>query len=323
MFGQPANQTTSRQQGTTGVFGQQANQPVNTGLFGQQPNQPATGVFGQPATQATTNQQTTGLFGQKATQPTAGLFGQPATNQQTTGLFGQQNTQPAAQATTGLFGQPTTGLFGQPAAQQTTGLFGQQTNQPATGLFGQQTTGLFGQPATQQNTGLFGQPATQGGLFGQKQTVDTSLFNKSTQPGATFALTMPQAGQSMMSAFNPAATQQPAVILPGSQFLELTVQEKLLLLREAWDIKSQNCQFQHYMYNMVHPDDVKYYKRSAADKNEALWIRAQHDNPDPTCMVPVLAVGFGDLSKRVQIQSQQQQDYTSKLQVSFVLTIGN
>lgn len=131
-----------------------------------------------------------GLFGNTAgqtgsTQPT-GLFGQPAaaagTQQASTGLFGK----PAAPAGGGLFGQSTASAS-QPAG---TGLFGAApTNQPAAG------GGLFGTASTSQPTAgssLFGAPkpaAPSGGLFGQQSQAtnanplqaSTSATNKSTK----------------------------------------------------------------------------------------------------------------------------------------------
>ncbi|KAJ7121236.1 nucleoporin complex subunit 54-domain-containing protein [Mycena filopes] len=39
--------------------------------------------------------------------------------------------------------------------------------------------------------------------------------------------------------------------------------------------------------------------------NDVLWAKAVRENPDPTCLVPAIAVGFDDLRQRVDAQGQQ------------------
>ncbi|KAG8906764.1 hypothetical protein FRC00_012359, partial [Tulasnella sp. 408] len=63
---------------------------------------------------------------------------------------------------------------------------------------------------------------------------------------------------------------------------------------------------------MVDPQQVALYGRPPNATNEALWQKAVRENPDPTCLVPVLALGFEDVKKRVDAQAanataQQQQ----------------
>ncbi|RKP24616.1 hypothetical protein SYNPS1DRAFT_4475, partial [Syncephalis pseudoplumigaleata] len=70
-----------------------------------------------------------------------------------------------------------------------------------------------------------------------------------------------------------------------------TAQEQLESLKVAWDTTSPLCQLQHYLYNLVHPSEVHLYQ-CPPNQNETLWRQAQRDNPDPSCLVPVLAVGF-------------------------------
>ncbi|KAJ1507076.1 hypothetical protein HMI56_000289 [Coelomomyces lativittatus] len=54
---------------------------------------------------------------------------------------------------------------------------------------------------------------------------------------------------------------------------------------------------------LFHPSEVKKYTRGPND-DEKLWEHAVKNNPDPTCLVPALAVGFGDLKKRAQEQDK-------------------
>lgn len=47
--------------------------------------------------------------------------------------------------------------------------------------------------------------------------------------------------------------------------------------------------------------------------DDTLWHQAVQNNPDPNCLVPVLAVGFQDLHKRIAMQKEFQQAHLSKL----------
>ncbi|KAF8523736.1 nucleoporin complex subunit 54-domain-containing protein [Hysterangium stoloniferum] len=69
----------------------------------------------------------------------------------------------------------------------------------------------------------------------------------------------------------------------------------------------------HYFYNLVDPRQVHLYGRPANVTNDALWQQAVRENPDPSTMVPVLAVGFDDLQKRVEAQSSQATQHNEKL----------
>ncbi|KIO30091.1 hypothetical protein M407DRAFT_158060 [Tulasnella calospora MUT 4182] len=314
-FGANQTQTTTG----LGLFGQntQQQQPVAAtgGLFGtQQPQtQPTTGLFGQPTSQGLgaggsslgTTQSATGLFGQP--QPTSGgLFGQnqPTAQVQSTasGLFGNQPQNTSGSG--GLFGNTaaTTGATGG-------GLFGNSgTTTTAGGLFGnqQQQQQQQQQPQQQPTGGLFGnasattQPVATasgfgGSLFGPRPTT-TGFTNApltiSTLGGPSTS-TLPQPAQTTASSPNP-------------------IFGKVEEIYSAWNPASPSCRFQYYFYNMVDPQQVALYGRPPNATNEALWQKAVRENPDPTCLVPVLALGFEDVKKRVDAQAanaaaQQQQ----------------
>ncbi|KAJ3373065.1 hypothetical protein GGF31_001052 [Allomyces arbusculus] len=106
--------------------------------------------------------------------------------------------------------------------------------------------------------------------------------------------------------------QQPAPLLVTPNYPQQTIpatpESTVASIRDAWDPNSPNCQFKHYFYNLVHPSEVKQYVRGERD-DEKLWEHAVKNNPDPTCLVPALAVGFGDLQKRVN----QQTEYLEKM----------
>jgi len=91
-----------------------------------------------------------------------------------------------------------------------------------------------------------------------------------------------------------------------------TVADELRKIQEYWNPQSPNCQFKHYFYNMVHPSDVSRYVKPPND-DEGLWRQAQKNNPDSSCMVPALAIGFDGIKKRMAEQSKQTNAHEAKL----------
>ncbi|KAJ3300365.1 hypothetical protein HK104_001328 [Borealophlyctis nickersoniae] len=83
-------------------------------------------------------------------------------------------------------------------------------------------------------------------------------------------------------------------------------------IRASWEPTSPHCQFKHYFYNLVPPYEVNLYQ-PGPNEDAALYEQAKRDNPDPQCLVPVLAVGFGDIKKRTELQEQQCQAHERKL----------
>ncbi|ORX59013.1 hypothetical protein DM01DRAFT_321329, partial [Hesseltinella vesiculosa] len=182
---------------------------------------------------------------------------------------------------------PTTGFGGGFGATAT-------STAPTTGLFGAaaQPTKSFGGfgaapiPSTATNTGgigsfgqakpLFGQPAP--GAFGQP--LQPSMFGAQPQ--------------------QPQKPQQPT-----------NTWQQLACLRAGWDPSSKLCNFNHFFYNSVSPNQVHLYMKPADVPDEA-WVEAQRLNPDPTCMVPVRAVGFQDLLKRINNQDEQSNMHKAK-----------
>ncbi|KIJ64710.1 hypothetical protein HYDPIDRAFT_111286 [Hydnomerulius pinastri MD-312] len=323
----------TQQQQTTGgsLFGNTQQQPAGGSLFGntQQQQQPTGSLFGN-----TNNQQQQPASG-------GGLFGSTATQQQpTTSLFGNTTQAPAAG---GLFGSTTSttqapgsggGLFGSMTGSSNP-LFG---NKSPSSIFGSQTTGagttntitppsLFGQPpaqntTTQPTTSLFGQPVQQQQQQQQQQKPLGSLFGSTTQSsgtGSLFGSTLapPSSGFGSGSGSTLGASRSPMTVGssqqqdPHSQFVALT--QRIDAIAEAWNSNSPQCRFQHYFYNLVDPSQVSQYGRPPNATNEALWQRAVRENPDPSCMVPVLALGFDALNVRVEAQSAQATAQQEKL----------
>ncbi|KAJ7611787.1 nucleoporin complex subunit 54-domain-containing protein [Roridomyces roridus] len=345
LFGQPQQQqqaapslfggASTPQPAANNMFGanQSATQPKP--LFGQPAAGSTPSLFGNTAA-PTTNPSGGGLFGSNSTPASGGLFGQqqPAAAQPTGGLFGNTTTtQPAGNS---LFGntattQPTAsgGLFGStPAAGS---LFGAKpgaptlptlnTTAPAAGtsLFGGSTLGQ--QPTAQQN--LFGQPAAQKPLFGAPAPTTNNLFGQSTNaaqgaPKPLFSTSMlgqPPAAQQPnslgTSILTTSALRSPAPAAGAAtqqadaqtQFARLSA--RIEEIAGAWNAASPQCQFQYFFYNRVEPSQVGLYGRPPNATNETLWTKAVRDNPDPTTLVPAIAVGFDDLRQRVDAQGQQ------------------
>ncbi|KAJ8700611.1 hypothetical protein PTI98_003624 [Pleurotus ostreatus] len=349
LFGATSNaQPQQPQQQTGSLFGNTQNQQqpslfgaTNTGnapnLFVNTQAQPGGGLFGQNNAQ-TQNQGSGGgsLFGgqqaqQQQQQPGTSLFGSTNTNQpqqqQGTNLYGApaQQTQPAAPG--GLFGsKPAGSLFGQGGLSINTNT-SQGNNTNSNSLFGSvgQSTQQQQQQQQQQPAAnnIFGQPQQQGGQtsFGSNLGQSTignptnSLFGGSNLGSSTLGnLGQSNLGASSLLSRAPSSTQQNQPDSAQAQFAKLTAQ--IEAIANAWNSSSPECRFQHYFYNFVDPNQVSLYGRPPNTANEALWQQAVRENPDPSCHVPVLAVGFDDLRQRVEAQAQkasEQQEQLKKL----------
>jgi len=67
-------------------------------------------------------------------------------------------------------------------------------------------------------------------------------------------------------------------------------------IKQSYDPRSPECQFQYVFYNKVAPGKAPNYKAPEL-ANKRLWRQAEINNPDPNTLVPTLAVGFEDLKK--------------------------
>ncbi|KAF9261748.1 hypothetical protein L218DRAFT_1078534 [Marasmius fiardii PR-910] len=314
--------------------------PTGGGLFGSTTaSTPATGgsLFGN----ATQQQQPAGatgggLFGNTTAAPTGGnsLFGnaaqQPAAPTGTSSFF---STPPAGQQQQNV-NQPKPGLFG--STTSTNPLFGgsTNTNPPNTGtgtgplfgggsstaagttgsLFGNTGSTLFGNTNTSTaGNSLFGNnnnAGATGGSFGSS-TLGNSTFGVSalgkpiTQGLGSSTLGISTLGTSALGAQNQGQDAQ-------VQFARL--QEKVEAIAGAWNASNPAlCRFQHYFYNLVDPQQVNLFTRPPTAVKEDLWQKAVRENPDPSCLVPVLAIGYDDLRNRVEAQTQQSTAHREQL----------
>lgn len=303
MFGQANTSTPSFSFG-----GSQPAAAQSTPAFGAQQASP----FGQPAAAT----QSSFSFG--STAPSTTPFGaSSATTAKPSFSFGS-NTQtnasgfgaqaPSTQA-------PSSFSFGGNTQQAAPAFGAQSTSQPQSTLnFGSNTQAAnpsFGAlTSTNQPSSSFS--------FGSNAQNSTSLFGAQTaqsKPAFSFGSTpqnaMPNAFGGQPQANNQSSFGGNANI--PNQKSELQIWQELALIKAKWDTKSPLCYFKHFFYNMVHPDEVHRYVKPA-EIDPALWAEAMRNNPDPSCMVPALAVGFDDVRKRMESQYRQCAIYKSRLE---------
>ncbi|KAJ3934359.1 MAG: nucleoporin complex subunit 54-domain-containing protein [Lentinula lateritia] len=333
---QNTNNNANPQQSAPSSFGSS----TNTNSVAQQPS--GNPLFGGSNTNTGTG---SSIFGNNATGNS--LFGKPATTTNTgSSIFGGQTNAPAATGGNPLFG-PGTVQPAQPAGSSGSSFFatppgGQQQqnpNQPKPGLFGNTNTNvnpLFGgasTPNTNTSGSIFGSASTSNPLFGGSSTGQQSGTGTGSLFGSANAAPMNATSGSMLggnstlgvSALGASALGKPLGGLVSStvgshnqsadaqvQFARL--QEKIEGIVGAWDARNPaTCRFQHYFYNIVEPSQVNLYGRPPNAVNEALWQKAVRENPDPSCLVPVLAIGFDDLRGRVDAQVSQSAAHKEKL----------
>ncbi|KAG2172778.1 hypothetical protein INT43_000125 [Umbelopsis isabellina] len=336
---------------TAGSFGSTAPAPAsNTFSFGGSSAAPATSTtpsfgFGASNTAPATSTASGFGFGANASgtstapAPSFGGFGatntatsQPANagglfgSTQGTGGFGTNNSQPsmfgsntaATSSAPSLFGSNTTAtstapsLFGSNNTASAPSLFGSNTAATSTApsLFGgaSNTTSLFGNTS---GTSLFGsnaaKPGLGGGMFGGQQQQPTIGANANAQQQQN------QQVWQYLSQQEQSAQQLNQRLLPGQHTNPQYIWQSLALIKSEWDPNSTNCKFKHYFYNIVHPSEVQRFTKPPNEEDKA-WEMAMKNNPDPTCMVPVRAVGFEALRTRIETQDKQCQAHKIKLE---------
>ncbi|KIJ40407.1 hypothetical protein M422DRAFT_60570 [Sphaerobolus stellatus SS14] len=263
------------------LFGTNQNTSTGTSAFGNPTGGPAPGTTSHPFNNP-----------YMMSNPLLGLNNTTTTNP----LFGGNQPQQGANTGTGP-------IFGNPAGNTTTGpsLFGQsqQSQQPQqNSLFGS-TPSLFGTstagPSLFSSTNMGFPSMNQNPLSTSALGGGNPLFG--SKPSGS---TLPTAGSNN--------TASSTAVQQGHD-----LQQRIEGIIAAWNPASPQCRFQHYFYNVVDPKQVHLYGRPANATNDALWQQAVRENPEPSCMVPVLAVGFDDLQKRVDAQSKSANEQHEKL----------
>ncbi|KAK9447752.1 nucleoporin complex subunit 54-domain-containing protein [Limtongia smithiae] len=90
-----------------------------------------------------------------------------------------------------------------------------------------------------------------------------------------------------------------------------SIPDQLAKIKNAWDPQSPECSFQYYFYNRVPAEQAALYAKPVSH-DQARWDAAIAARPDATS-VPVLAVGFADLQRRVNVQEQQVVAYRTRM----------
>lgn len=102
-----------------------------------------------------------------------------------------------------------------------------------------------------------------------------------------------------------------AAVKPADAKQSVPVADQLQRVHDAWDPRSPQCAFQHYFYNRVPAELASQYVMPQGQDPQR-WERAMLARPDPAS-VPVLAVGFSDLERRVGLQNQQVNAYRVRM----------
>ncbi|RCI03482.1 hypothetical protein CU098_002631, partial [Rhizopus stolonifer] len=273
-------------------------------LFGASANQPNT-AFGSTAnTQSSAgtlfgaNPNANNSAGTNMNSSAGTLFGTSSNNSSAGTLFGAAASNPSSGGFGGFGQKPANNTFGQTSSAPTIG-FG-QTAPAASSSFSFGTS----QPATaNNNTGGFGAPNT--GFGANTGSIGFGSFNTGTNTtqaakpafggfGTNNAQTGFGAQGQQHTGFGQQGQQQ-----QGNVPSQDHVWRELALVSAKFDTTSPLCHFRHYFYNIVPRNEMHLYVRPP-NQDEQLWNEAVRNNPDSESLVPVLAVGFDDILKRME-----------------------
>ncbi|WBW73436.1 nucleoporin Nup44 [Schizosaccharomyces osmophilus] len=260
--------------------------------------------FGQPASSSNTPSfGTSGLFGQQKQNAPTSNFGSGS-------LFGGANPGSNPSSTSPAGGLAGSSLFGQPQ-QQPGGIGGPSTfgSQPSTG-FGATTTAA---PPSSNTPADAGASSTQ------------PLFSWSTNP------TTAKSSDMGMSSANPngfllSSTMSPNAAVSNAQYGPAqppSIEEQTQKILNAWNLKHPDSAFQRYFYNKVPVEQAALYVKPPTH-NQQKWDEAVANRPSNS-VVPVLAVGFPDVQKRMNMQINQVNAYRIRMReiVETLERLGN
>lgn len=253
-------------------------------------------------------------------------------------LFGQSQSPFGApgQSQQSLFaGQPTQSqgsLFGASNAPSQSSLFGApSTSAPSQPVFdgsGQFQSNLFG-----SSSGAFGQTSL---LSGLGQSSQSSLFPSmsagplSQSPGSgLFQTTGFGAFPAQSQTFGSTGQQQQQIMGQQSQFQQynrapdqqalmqmhlfgVALPSKLNEIANLLNPRNPDSPFRATLYNVVSPGDIARYQRPP-EMSEKAFDAAMLNNPDPSKLVPVMAMGFDSLCRRTEIQEGRAKEHAKAL----------
>lgn len=120
-------------------------------------------------------------------------------------------------------------------------------------------------------------------------TTNPFAATNTTAPSFSFTPSQPQ------SSVPPHQQQQPSILSPD-------IQQHIQSIYDAYNPKSHHNKFQTFFYNRVDKQQVKQYIKPDSISNKQ-WLLAQKNNPDLTQYIPVHGIGFNDLYKRIEQQT--------------------
>jgi nuclear pore complex protein Nup54 len=100
-----------------------------------------------------------------------------------------------------------------------------------------------------------------------------------------------------------------------------SIEQQIKAMDAQYHPNSPYCRFKVMFYNKVHPNMRQQYKKPDNVDNK-LWQQAERNNPDTKHLIPVQAVGFQDLQKRIQEQNKAQQEMDQKVENERKTLIG-
>jgi nuclear pore complex protein Nup54 len=129
-----------------------------------------------------------------------------------------------------------------------------------------------------------------------------SSFQPTNQPSTLFNNT-----SSSFQISNQQQQQQPAT--PTNE-----IEKQLIEIKNAYDPNSPQSRFHAIFYNRIDPKltAASYVQHQLASAK--MWENAQQNNPDPSSFVPVLAIGFEDIRKRMIAQQDARLALTSAVE---------
>lgn len=233
----------------------------------------------------------TGVFGQSNTTKPTAPFGSGS-------IFGSTNTNVGAGGPTGSSSAPPFGnsIFGKTQQQPTTSFSNTTTNAPQSTVFGQNAASRTGNSNTQP-------------LF------SWSTVNNPTKPVDETNATIPSS-LLLSSGISPNATVSNAQYGPAQP---PSVEEQVQKILNAWNLNHPDCAFQRFFYNKVPVEQAALYVKPP-NYNQQKWDEAVANRPSNS-VVPVLAVGFPDVQKRINMQIQQVNTYRIRMR-EIVETLG-
>ncbi|MBW0503891.1 hypothetical protein O181_043606 [Austropuccinia psidii MF-1] len=309
LFGQKSQSNLINNTNSPSIFNQN-NQTGNStsSLFSSNPNSTSSLFQSQPPPQSQSN---------------LGLFSNP-TPTSSHNLSGANSNTPVANNTVSPFGSKS--LFSNTTpASQNNGLFAGTTTSQTNSINKSPSNPFNNTPSstTQNSNSLFGTNSKSTSLFGLSASTNSTPAPSATQnPPKSNNLLLSSANQSLINSLSPSTNRSFSNLKASSNQIyprpitvsEMSIQDRISKIYASWNVSDPQCQFQYFFYNVVPSDQVHLYgKPPQLAPDDPKWQRAKRNNPDPSRLVPTLAIGFEDLFKRVNVQQNQARLHLNKL----------